>query len=156
MGSFRSMSKLCTGANRVYVVFHRVHGLTNWSSGIEGHVSWGEDDPDIGTRVVTDLSLQHVQIRVSMRDAELFSLTFGCTQQPHYTECQWKHPSCDAIGTGHYRTIPCSSDAQCHGLGTCGDVFAVCREDGIGASDQGERICMVETGGEKGAMCGWY
>ena len=127
-------------------------------------MSWGEDDPDIGARVVTALSLQHVQIRVSMRDAELFSLTFGCTQQPHYTQCQWKHPSCDTIGTGHYRTIPCSSDAQCHGFGTCGDVFAVCREEnvtvsrrGMGASGgQGERVCMVETGGEKGAMCGWY
>jgi hypothetical protein len=65
--------------------------LVDLYPGIEGHVSWGEDDPDIGARVVTALSLQHVQIRVSMRDAELFSLTFGCTQQPHYTQCQWKY-----------------------------------------------------------------
>ena len=142
------------------VSFRSVDLLGSLVSGVEGHVSWGEDDPDVGTRVVTALSLQHVQIRVSMRDAELFSLTFGCTQRPHYTECQWQHPSCEAIGTGHYRTIPCSTDAQCYGLGTCGGVFAVCREvvswQGIGASAEGERVCMVETGGEKGAMCGWY
>jgi hypothetical protein len=107
--------------------------------------------------VVTALSLQKVQIRVQLRDAELFSLTFGCTQRPHYTQCQWKHASCDAIGTGHYRTIPCDSDAQCHGFGTCGDVFANCvAHRGTGTGDQGERVCMVETGGEQGAMCGWY
>lgn len=50
----------------------------NW---IDGPVSWGDDDPDIGARVVTRFSNNDVQVRVAMRDAELFSLSFRCVQR---------------------------------------------------------------------------
>ena len=55
----------------------------NW---IDGRVGWGEDTA-FGTRVLTRWSTQQVQVRVAMRDAELFSLSMGCTQRPHYTQC---------------------------------------------------------------------
>ena len=98
---------------------------------------------------MTPFSGQQVQIRVAIRDAELFSLSLGCTQRPHWTQCQWRAASCAALGA-HYHTIPCSSDEQCSGLGSCGNVFASC------ANASGERVCLVESGGEPGALCGWY
>lgn len=97
----------------------------------------------------------------------------GCTQRPHYTQCQWKHSTCEKI-SAHYQTIPCESDAQCRGFGTCGDVYATCLTTNISNShntssmsqrattsrmiddEPQERICMVASGGERGAMCGWY
>eukprot|EP01051_Picozoa_sp_SAG22_P005984 SAG22_NODE_375_length_11547_cov_12.885657_3_plen_198_part_00 len=123
----------------------------NW---ISGPVSWGDDDPDVGARVVTPFSGQRVEVRVAMRDAELFSLSFGCTQRPHYVQCLWKHKDCAAFGP-HYKTIPCSSDRHCRGLGTCGGVGARCANSSIIAATA-ERVCTVEGGAEAGPLCGWY
>ena len=128
----------------------------NW---ISGPVSWGDDDPDVGARVVTAYSGQRVQIRVAMRDAELFSLSFACTQRPHYTFCLWRHApagratDCAAFGP-HYKTIPCSSDSECRGYGTCGGVEARCTNSTPTAA--AERVCVVVDGPEKGPLCGWY
>jgi hypothetical protein len=124
----------------------------NW---IQGPVSWGADDPDSrpgleSARVLTPFSGQRLQIRVYMRDVELFSLTMGCTQRPHYTQCQWKHKDCSAFGT-HYHTVPCWTDAQCH-LGTCGNVAATCTKNATMESG----VCSVGSGGEMGPLCGWY
>eukprot|EP01052_Picozoa_sp_SAG31_P045880 SAG31_NODE_8555_length_1431_cov_1.148649_2_plen_160_part_01 len=91
----------------------------NW---IAGPVSWGDDDPDVGARVVTPFSGQRVHVRVAIRDAELFSLSFACTQRPHYVHCLWRHApvghakDCAAFGS-HYKTIPCSLDKHCRGFG---------------------------------------
>ena len=125
----------------------------NW---IQGPVSWGADDPDssVSARVVTPFSGQHVQIRVYLRDAELFSLSMGCTQRPHYMQCQWKHTDCSAFGT-HYHTVPCWTDAQCH-LGTCGNVAATCQKKINNNTATAESVCVVESGGETGPICGWY
>jgi hypothetical protein len=126
---------------------------------VRGPVSWGDDDPDVGARVVTPFSGQRVQVRVAMRDAELFSLSFACTQRPHYVNCLWRHApaghakDCSAFGS-HYKTIPCSSDKYCRGFGTCGGIEARCTNSTPAAT--AERVCAVEAGPEKGPLCGWY
>ena len=124
-------------------------GAGNW---IDGPVSWGNDDPDIGARVVTPFSGREVQVRVAMRDAELFSLSFRCTQRSHYTQCHRAGASCAEAWGPHYATIPCSADAECRAFGTCGGVMANC---GV-ASASGERVCVTESGAEPGSLCGWF
>lgn len=126
---------------------------------VRGPVSWGDDDPEVGARVVTPFSGQRVQIRVAMRDAELFSLSFACTQRPHYVNCLWRHApaghakDCGAFGS-HHKTIPCSSDKHCRGFGTCGGIEARCTNSTSTAT--AERVCAVEAGPEQGPLCGWY
>jgi hypothetical protein len=124
----------------------------NW---IDGRVGWG-GDTDFGTRTLTRWSGQQVEVTVAMRDAELFSLAFGCVQRPLYTQCAKPGaPSCAAAwGTG-YATIPCATDAYCRGLGTCGGHEAVCRApQGLVAG--GERVCTVFDGAEPGPVCGRF
>ena len=100
-----------------------------------------------------------VQVRVAMRDAELFSLSFACTQRPHYLNCLWRHApaghakDCSAFGS-HYKTIPCSSDKHCRGFGTCGGIEARCTNSTPVAT--AERVCAVGAGPEQGPLCGWY
>ena len=121
----------------------------NW---IDGPVSWGSDDPDIGARVVTPFSNRKVQVRVAMRDAELFSLSFRCVQQPHYAQCGRVGISCAGAWGAHYSEIPCASDAGCAVFGYCGGVGAVCGN----SSGGNERVCTTPTGPEPGPLCGWF
>ena len=77
----------------------------NW---IRGRVAWGAatDDPDNGRRaVLTEWSGQAVQVRVAMRDAELFSLSVGCTQRPHYTRCHRAGASGCSTWGAHYAAM---------------------------------------------------
>jgi hypothetical protein len=104
----------------------------------------------------------HPVIWVQTLKAELFSLTFGCTQRPHYTQCH-RAPDCAAWGL-HYSTIPCSTDFECMSFGTCGGVVPMCRSansvggvagDGTSNSTT-DKVCVVESGNEPGPVCGWY
>jgi hypothetical protein len=127
----------------------------NW---IRGRVAWGAatDDPDNGRRaVLTAWSGQAVQVRVAMRDAELFSLSVGCTQRPHSTQCHRAGASGCSTWGAHYATIPCETDAQCRAFGTCGGVLPRCAEvpSAVGV---GERVCVITGGGEPGPICGWF
>jgi hypothetical protein len=127
----------------------------NW---IKGRVLWGAttDNPDAGRHaVLTPWSGQKLQVRVAMRDAELFSLSMGCTQTALYTQCARKGSTCSAFWGSHYNTIPCTSDVYCEAWGTCGGVTAKCAEISS-ASGVGERVCVVPSGSEPGPLCGWF
>ena len=126
----------------------------NW---IRGQVAWGDttDDPDHGRHaVLTPWSKQRLQIRVALRDAELFSLSVGCTQQPHYTQCRGRDNNCSNWGV-HYQTIPCGSDAYCRTFGTCANVLSRCVESSS-AGGVSEHVCVVTNGTEPGPVCGWF
>lgn len=154
-----------------YTLFDSVLLRGNW---IDGPVSWtrrSTDDPDHSQRVLTPFSGRDVRVRVAMRDAELFSLSMGCVQQPKYTQChRTGATSCAAAWGPHYSTIPCVSDAECRGYGTCGNVLAACvrqsnvqetqHADGTtpaaASTSSNERVCVVKTGPEPGPLCGWF
>ena len=94
-----------------------------------------------------------VQVRVAMRDAELFSLSLRCVQSPHYAQCHRPSQTCAAAWGAHYSEIPCATDAACKVYGTCGKVGAVC---GKGAEKEEERVCTTPSGPEPGPLCGWF
>lgn len=139
---------------------------------VNGPVSWSSqttDDPDRSHRVLTPFSGRELRVRVAMRDAELFSLSMGCVQAPKYSQCHRAGAtSCAAAWGSHYSTIPCVSDAECSGYGTCAGVAATCvqqrnvhdAQDANGtanvAASSTERICVVQTGSEPGPLCGWF
>ena len=126
----------------------------NW---LQGRGGWGNatDDPDNGRHaVLTPWSTATLQIRVALRDAELFSLSVGCTQQPHYTQCH-RGPNCSAAWGRHYNTIPCKADGHCEALGTCAGVVARCVDVPSTGADT-ERVCAVINGTEQGPVCGWF
>lgn len=66
-----------------------------------------------------------MQVRVAMRDAELFSLSFACTQRPHYVNCLWRHApaghpkDCSAFGS-LYKTIPARQTSTAAGSARVG------------------------------------
>lgn len=157
-----------------YTLFDSVLLRGNW---VNGPVSWtrqSTDDPDHSQRVLTPFSGRNVRVRVAMRDAELFSLSMGCVQSPKYTQCYRANmTSCAAAWGPHYSTIPCVSDAECRGYGTCGDVLAACvrqsnasqgqeAQHRVGSSTsvapapRDESVCVVQTGPEPGPLCGWF
>ena len=119
---------------------------------IDARVGWG-GDTGFETRVLTRFSEQDVQIRVAMRDAELFSLSMGCVQRARYPNC-WRAPGCEFWGAG-YRTIPCWTDEECRQFGTCSNVLPRCSIK-FGNQSHGERVCATESGGEQGPLCGWF
>ena len=119
---------------------------------IDARVGWG-GDASFDTRVMTRFSGQDVQIRVAMRDTELFSLTFGCVQRARSPNC-WKAPGCAAAWGEGYATIPCDTDFECHQWGYCGNTLASCSTK-FGNASHGERVCAVESGAEQGPLCGW-
>ena len=121
----------------------------NW---IDARVGWG-DDTSFATRVLTRFSGEDVQVRVALRDAELFSLTFGCVQRSRYAQC-WKQPGCEAWGVG-YATVPCETDEECTQFGSCGDVLSKCSSKFANVS-HGERVCAIESGDEQGPVCGQF
>lgn len=60
--------------------------------------------------------------------------------------------ACSAMWGPDYDTIPCTADPECLWLGTCDNVTARCLPAGVA----GERICMTDTGGEAGPVCGRF
>jgi hypothetical protein len=122
---------------------------------IDARVGWGSDT-SFGTRVLTRFSEQEVQIRVAMRDAELFSLSMGCVQRARYPNC-WRAAAAGgcAFWGGGYDTIPCSSDEDCRQFGTCGNVLPRCSTK-FSNESRGERVCATESGSEQGPLCGWF